>query len=149
MISMPLSSGSFWSSSARPARPPPNSVLKVCWKLWLMAANASTKRWRVVSSMRLIASLVCAIDSTRSFRVVILSFFGDDDAGVGRGMTFALELIDFGDHLVEGRVHRILTGVREVRQICFGRRARDVELGHDRADCIEGAARFLDGHFMV
>jgi hypothetical protein len=29
MISMPLSSGSFSSSSVRPARPPPNSVLNV------------------------------------------------------------------------------------------------------------------------
>ena len=33
MISMPLSSGSFSSSSVRPARPPPNSVLNVSWKL--------------------------------------------------------------------------------------------------------------------
>ena len=71
MISMPLSSGSFSSSSVRPARPPPNSVLKVSWKLWLIAANASAKRWRVVSSIRLIASLVCAIESTRSLRCVV------------------------------------------------------------------------------
>ena len=62
MISMPLSSGSFSSSSVRPARPPPNSVLKISWKLRLMAANASAKRSRVVSSMRLIASLVWAMD---------------------------------------------------------------------------------------
>src|SRR5262249_39987205 len=40
MISMPLSSGSLSSSSVRPARPPPKSVLKVCWKLRLIAANA-------------------------------------------------------------------------------------------------------------
>ena len=71
MISMPLSSGSFSSSSVSPARPPPNSVLKVCWKLWLIAANASVKRCFVVSSMRLIASVVCAIESTRSLRCVV------------------------------------------------------------------------------
>ena len=71
MISMPLSSGSFSSSSVRPARPPPNSVLNVSWKLRLIAANASAKRCRVVSSMRLIASLVCAIESTRSLRCVV------------------------------------------------------------------------------
>ena len=34
-MSMPLSSGSFSSSSVRPARPPPNSVLNVTWKLCL------------------------------------------------------------------------------------------------------------------
>ena len=56
MISMPLSSGSFSSSSVRPARPPPNSVLKVSWKLRLIAANASVNRCRVVSSIRLMAS---------------------------------------------------------------------------------------------
>ena len=63
MISMPLSSGSFSSSSVRPARPPPKSVRNVSWKFRLMAANASAKRACVVSSMRLIASLVWAIDS--------------------------------------------------------------------------------------
>ena len=36
-----------------------------------MAANASTNRCRVVSSMRLIASLVCAIESIRSLRWVV------------------------------------------------------------------------------
>ena len=51
-MSMPLSSGSFSSSSVRPARPPPNSVLNVTWKLALMAVNASRKRACVVSSMR-------------------------------------------------------------------------------------------------
>ena len=71
MISIPLSSGSFSSSSVRPARPPPNSVLKVSWKLRLMAENASAKRCRVVSSIRLIASAVWAIESTRSLRCVV------------------------------------------------------------------------------
>ena len=33
MMSMPLSSGSLSSSSVRPARPPPNSVVNVCSKL--------------------------------------------------------------------------------------------------------------------
>ena len=91
MISMPLSSGSFSSSSVRPARPPPNSVLKVSWKLRLIAANASANRWRVVSSMRLIASLVCAIESTRSLRCV-------RQEGVSR-----LELVELLDrHHVDG-----------------------------------------------
>ena len=70
-MSMPLSSGSFSSSSVRPARPPPNSVLNVSWKFWLMAANASRNRAFVVSSMRLIASPVAAIESTRSLRCVV------------------------------------------------------------------------------
>jgi hypothetical protein len=69
MISMPLSSGSFSSSSVRPARPPPNSVLKVSGSL-VDRANASVKRCCVVSSIRLIASAVCAIESTRSLRSV-------------------------------------------------------------------------------
>ena len=57
-MSMPLSSGSFSSSSVMPARPPPNSVLNVSWKFWLMAANASRNRALVVSSIRRIASPV-------------------------------------------------------------------------------------------
>ena len=65
-MSMPLSSGSFSSSSVRPARPPPNSVLNVSWKFAWMAVNASLKRAFVVSSIRLMASEVCAIESTRS-----------------------------------------------------------------------------------
>ena len=55
-MSMPLSSGSFSSSSVRPARPPPNSVLNVTWKFAWIAVNASVKRAFVVSSMRVIAS---------------------------------------------------------------------------------------------
>ena len=57
-MSMPLSSGSFSSSSVRPARPPPNRVPKVCWKLSWMAKNASLKRTVDVSSIRLIALVV-------------------------------------------------------------------------------------------
>ena len=41
MMSMPLSSASLSSSSTRPARPPPNSVVKVSSKFWLMTVNAS------------------------------------------------------------------------------------------------------------
>ena len=59
-------------------------------------------------------------------------------------MSLALELIDFGDHLVERRVHGVLTGVRQVRQVRFGRHAGDVELRDDRADGVEGAARVFD-----
>jgi hypothetical protein len=70
-ISMPLSSGSLSSSRVRPARPPPNSVENVVWKLALMALNASRKRACVVSSMRLMASFVCAIESMRSWRWVV------------------------------------------------------------------------------
>ena len=55
-MSMPLSSGSFSSSSVRPARPPPKSVLNVSWKFCWMAVNASVKRADVVSSIRVIAS---------------------------------------------------------------------------------------------
>ena len=62
-MSMPLSSGSDSSSRLMPARPPPNRVAKVCWKLALIAVNASRKRACVVSSMRLMASLVWAIES--------------------------------------------------------------------------------------
>ena len=43
-MSMPLSSGSFSSSSVRPARPPPKSVLNVPWKFCWIAANASLNR---------------------------------------------------------------------------------------------------------
>src|SRR6185436_9786343 len=70
-ISMPLSSGSFSSRRVSPARPPPKSVLKVTWKFSWMAVNASRNRLLVVSSIRLIASDVWAIDSTRSFRCVV------------------------------------------------------------------------------
>ncbi len=70
-MSIPLSSGSFSSSSDSPAWPPPNSVLKVCWKLACTAVNASLKRAAVVSSIRAIASVVWAIDSTRSLRCVV------------------------------------------------------------------------------
>ena len=69
-MSMPLSSGSFSSSSVMPALPPPNRVEKVSWKLALIAVKASRNRAWVVSSILLIASLVCAIDSTRSRRCV-------------------------------------------------------------------------------
>ena len=44
MISIPLSSGSVSSSSVRPARPPPKSVLKVSWKFRLIAEKASENR---------------------------------------------------------------------------------------------------------
>jgi hypothetical protein len=67
-MSMPLSSGSVSSSSVMPARPPPNSVLKVRWKFRFMVVKASRKRAFDVSSIRAMASTVCAIESTRSFR---------------------------------------------------------------------------------
>ena len=214
MISMPLSSGSFSSSSVSPARPPPNSVLKVCWKLRLIAANASVKRCRVVSSMRLIASLVCAIESTRSLRCVVRnawrvssssncsiaimltgpsrSIFArsvaiassalsarcsrGDDGGVGcESRRSAGRLVcqlrrllgadrrrasgvawpsrsscsTSSDDLVERRLDRVLAGVREVRQVGFGGRARDVELGDDGANRVERAARVLDRGFVL
>ena len=57
-MSIPLSRGSFSSSSVRPARPPPNRVLKVCWKFSWMAANASVKRALLVSSIRRMAYAV-------------------------------------------------------------------------------------------
>ena len=58
-MSMPLSSGSFSSSSVRPARPPPNSVLNISWKLLLIAANASRKRAlrRLVDALDRLAGL--------------------------------------------------------------------------------------------
>ena len=68
MMSMPLASGSLSSSSVMPALPPPNSVANVPWKFVLMAVNASRKRACVVSSILLIASVVCAIESIRSWR---------------------------------------------------------------------------------
>ena len=56
----------------------------------------------------------------------------------------ALELLDFDDDLVERRVDRVLAGVREVREIGFGGRARDVELRDHGADRVErGRARSL------
>ena len=54
-----------------PARPPPNRVAKVCWKFALIAVNASRNRTCVVSSIRLMASLVWAIESMRSCRCVV------------------------------------------------------------------------------
>ena len=67
---MPLSSGSFSSSSVRPARPPPNSVLKVCWKFWLIAAKASRKRAlrRLVDALDRFAGLRDRVDEVLALR---------------------------------------------------------------------------------
>ena len=69
--SMPLSSTSVSSSSARLARPPPKRVLNVPWKFSLITANASRNRCLLVSSIFLIVSPVDWIESTRSFRCVV------------------------------------------------------------------------------
>ena len=61
----------------------------------------------------------------------------------------ALELIDFDDDLVERGVHGVLARVRQMREVGFGRRARDVELGDHRADRVEDAARVLDRRFEL
>ena len=77
MMSMPLSSASLSSSSTRPALPPPKSVVKVPSKFWLMIVNASWKRSRVVLSILRIASLVAAIESTRSLRCAVRKVWRD------------------------------------------------------------------------
>ena len=70
MISMPLSSGSFSSSSVSPARPPPNSVLKVSWKLRLIAANASREALarRLVDALDGFARLRDRVDEILALR---------------------------------------------------------------------------------
>ena len=74
-----------------PARPPPKSVWNVSSKLRWMTVNASLKRSRVVLSMRLIASPVWAIESTRSLRCA------------GQERVALLELVELLDgHHVDG-----------------------------------------------
>ncbi len=70
-----------------------------------------------------------------------------DDAGVRRRTSLLFELLDLGDDLVERRVDRVLAGVRQVREIRFGGRPGDVQLGDHGANRIERAARFLDRRF--
>ena len=55
-----------------------------------------------------------------------------------------LELVHFSAHLVERRLHGVEARRREMREIAFGGRARDVELGDERADRFERAARDLE-----
>ena len=61
----------------------------------------------------------------------------------------ALELLDFDDDFVERRVDGVLAGVREVRQVGFGGRAGDVELGRRRRGSLERAARVLDRRLVL
>ncbi len=64
-------------------------------------------------------------------------------------VAVALELLDLDDHLVERRLHGFEAGRREVREVAFRRRARDVERGHRRANRFERRARRFDERFVL
>ena len=83
-------------------------------------------------------------DITRRVLVLVDRLLGAQSRGVRNGLPRRFELLDLAEHLVERGIDGILAGVREVRQIAFGRRPRDVELRDDGADRVERAARFPD-----
>ena len=72
---------------------------------------------------------------------VIIPFVRADDLRVRNVLPFALELFDFGEHLVECRLHAVEARRREVREVGLGGDAGDIERRHGGADRLERGAR--------
>ena len=64
-------------------------------------------------------------------------------------MPVRFHLLDFGADGVERHVDGVEALLREVRQLRFRGRARDVELGGERADRVERAAMIADRLFLL
>src|SRR5262245_20505835 len=67
-------------------------------------------------------------DGVDDFALFVLPLLRRDDGRVGKRLAFALERVDLLHDLIERRVHGVFAGERQMREIGFRGRARDVEL---------------------
>jgi hypothetical protein len=73
---------------------------------------------------------------------------GVQDAGVGRCATLPFELLHFDDDVVDGGLQQFEGRGGQVRQVAFGRRAREVKICNRRPDGFESGPPFLDDRFV-
>ena len=85
----------------------------------------------------------------RRRRRVLRLVGADDRARPASTLPSRSSSVDFGEHLVERRLHRVDAGLRQVREVAFGGRARDVELGDHGANRLERGARVLDRRLVL
>ena len=97
----------------------------------------------------------CPADADRLSSSLVVHFVGIRRLGRANGVDVGLDvagrlhLLDFGAHVVERLVDGVEALLREVREIGFGGRARDVELGGQRAHGVERAARVANDLFLL